>query len=308
MKGQRFLVTGGAGFIGSWLCERLLEQGNEVVALDNLSTGSIANVPAGAEMVLLDLVADDLDTVFGRFRPQVVIHCAARVSVVGSMEGPEQDLRDNLSATLRLLKTCAVHNVEKIAYLSSGAAIYGERDTPADEDAPVQPASFYGVNKYAAERYCAIGGLPWLSLRPSNVYGPRQRPDTEAGVVAIFVDRLRRGEPVDVFGDGTQVRDYIYVSDVVSAIIAALEGGLTGVYNVSSGCEYSINELVQLLGELTGKVVQVNRRPGRPGEIIRSRLSSRRLQSAVRWHPQVGFREGLRRCLDHFSLAVGKDQ
>ena len=226
LKRQAILVTGGAGFIGSWLCERLVALEHDVIALDNLSTGCLENIPSGARKIIADLATDDLDVAFSEIRPKTVIHCAGRVSVIASMEGPERDLRDNLLATLSLLKACRRHEVERVVFLSSGAGIYGERESPAEEDAPIRPISIYGVNKYAAERYCALSGIPWLSMRLSNVYGPRQRNDTESGAIAIFMDRIRRGEPIDVFGSGDQIRDFIYVSDVVDATTTAIEAGL----------------------------------------------------------------------------------
>lgn len=306
MKRQTILVTGGAGFIGSWLCERLVALGQDVVALDNLSTGCLENIPSGAGKFIADLATDDLDPAFSEFRPKTVIHCAGRVSVTASMEGPERDLRDNLRATLTLLQACRRHEVERIVFLSSGAGIYGERESPAEEDAPIRPISIYGVNKYAAERYCALSGIPWLSMRLSNVYGPRQRHDTESGVIAIFIDYIRRGKPIDVFGSGNQIRDFVYVSDVVEATTEALGAGLRGVFNVSLGRTHSVNELIRLMSELTGTAIDMNRRPSKTEEIVNSRLSSRKLQLATNWRPKVGLREGLRLCLEEMNMLPGQ--
>jgi UDP-glucose 4-epimerase len=306
LKRQAILVTGGAGFIGSWLCERLLALRHDVTALDNLSTGCLENIPSGARKVIVDLATDDLDPAFSEFRPKTVIHCAGRVSVIASMEGPERDLRDNLQATLKLLQACRRHEVERIVFLSSGAGIYGERESPADEDAPIRPISIYGVNKYAAERYCALSGIPWLSMRLSNVYGPRQRHDTESGVVAIFMDHIRRGKLIDIFGSGNQIRDFTYVSDVVEATTTALEADLHGVFNVSLGRTHSVNELIGLLAELTDTTIETNQRPSKTEEIVNSRLSSRKLQLATRWRPKIGLREGLRLCLRDLSLLPGE--
>ena len=306
MKRQAILVTGGAGFIGSWLCERLVALEHDVIALDNLSTGCLENIPSGPRKVIADLATDDLDPAFSEFRPKTVIHCAGRVSVIASMEGPERDLRDNLQATLKLLQACRRHQVERIVFLSSGAGIYGERESPAEEDAAIRPISIYGVNKYAAERYCALSGIPWLSMRLSNVYGPRQRHDTESGVVAIFMDHFRRGKPIDVFGSGNQIRDFMYVSDVVEATTAALEAGLHGVFNVSLGRTHSVNELIALLAELTDTAIKTNQRPGKTVEIVNSRLSSRKLRLATGWRPKIGLREGLRLCLRDLSLLPGE--
>ena len=296
------MVTGGAGFIGSWLCERLVTLRHNVVALDNLSTGCLDNIPIGARNVIADLATDDLDPAFSEFQPKTVIHCAGRVSVIASMEGPERDLRDNVQATLKILQACRRHQVERIVFLSSGAGIYGERESPAEEDAPIRPISIYGVNKYAAERYCALSGIPWLSMRLSNVYGPRQRHDTESGVIAIFIDRIRQGKPIDVFGSGNQTRDFTYVSDVVDATIAALEAGLQGVFNVSLGRTHSVNDLIGVLAELTDSAIETNQCHSKSEEIINSRLSSRKLQSATNWRPKVGFREGLRLCLEEMNM------
>ncbi len=300
------MVTGGAGFIGSWLCERLVALEHNVIALDNLSTGCLENVPTGARKVVADLATDDLDPAFSEFRPKTVIHCAGRVSVLASMEGPERDMRDNLQATLKILQACRRHQVERIVFLSSGAGIYGERESPAEEDAPIRPISIYGVNKYAAERYCALSGIPWLSMRLSNVYGPRQRHDTESGVIAIFIDRIRQGKPIDVFGSGNQIRDFTYVSDVVDATIASLEAGLHGVFNVSLGRTNSVNELIGLLAELTDTAIETNQRPSKTEEIVNSRLSSRKLQVATNWRPKVGLRQGLRLCLEELNLLPGE--
>ena len=300
------MITGGAGFIGSWLCERLIALQHEVIALDNLSTGSLENIPSGARTVIADLATDDLDPAFSELRPKTVIHCAGRVSVVASMEGPERDLRDNLQATLKLLQACRRHEVERIVFLSSGAGIYGERESPADEDAAIRPISIYGVNKYAAERYCALSGIPWLSMRLSNVYGPRQRHDTESGVIAIFLDHIRQGKPIDVFGSGNQIRDFIHVSDVVEATTAAIEAGLHGAFNVSLGRTHSVNELIAFLAELTDTAIETIQRPSKPVEIVNSRLSSRKLRVAVSWRPKIGLREGLRLCLQESNLLPGE--
>ena len=279
---------------------------NDVIALDNLSAGCLENVPPGIRTLNLDLVTCDLDATLSQFRPNTVIHCAGRVSVIGSMEGPERDLRDNLQATLKLLQACRRHEVERIVFLSSGAGIYGERESPAEEDAPIRPISIYGVNKYAAERYCALSGIPWLSMRLSNVYGPRQRDDTESGVVAIFIDHIRRGKPINVFGSGDQIRDFIYVSDVVEATTTALEANLHGVFNVSLGHTHSVNELIRLLAELTDTAIEINPRPGKAEEIVNSRLSSRKLQLATCWRPKTSLREGLRFYLEALNMLPSK--
>lgn len=307
---MRVLVTGGAGFIGSHIVESLLKEGVEVAVLDNLSTGKRENVPQGIYFYKVDLRdREGLERVFREFRPTHVSHQAAQASVKVSVENPLLDFEVNLLGGLNLLEAARKWGTEKVLFASTGGAIYGEvpEGERAEETWPPKPKSPYAASKAGFEHYLsAYGqnfGLKWVSLRYANVYGPRQDPHGEAGVVAIFAERVLKGEPVTLYarktpGDDGCVRDYIYVGDVVRAHNLALRS-LEGVYNVGTGEGYTTQEVLLAVAQAAGREPQVNPAPPRPGDLERSVLSPAKLL-AHGWRPQVGFQEGIRLTVEHF--------
>ncbi|GLV47653.1 UDP-glucose 4-epimerase [Thermus sp. LT1-2-5] len=307
---MRVLVTGGAGFIGSHIVESLWREGVEVAVLDSLATGKRENVPQGLYFYKVDLRdKEGLERVFREFRPTHVSHQAAQASVKVSVENPVLDFEVNLLGGLNLLEACRKWGVEKLLFASTGGAIYGEvpEGEAAEETWPPRPKSPYAASKAAFEHYLsAYGqnfGLKWVALRYANVYGPRQDPHGEAGVVAIFAERVLKGEPVTLYarktpGDEGCVRDYIYVEDVVRAHNLALRS-LEGVYNVGTGEGHTTREVLEAVVEAAGKAPEVKYAPPRPGDLERSVLSPLKLM-AHGWQPQVGFGEGIRRTVEYF--------
>ncbi|GAA6733360.1 NAD-dependent epimerase/dehydratase family protein [Thermus oshimai] len=307
---MRVLVTGGAGFIGSHIVEDLLKAGLEVAVLDNLSTGKRENLPQGVAFYEADLRdREALEGVFQAFRPTHLSHQAAQASVKVSVEDPLLDFAVNLVGGLNLLELARKYGVEKLVFASTGGAIYGEvpEGEAAEETWPPKPKSPYAASKASFEHYLsAYGqnyGLRWASLRYGNVYGPRQDPHGEAGVVAIFAERVLKGEPVTLYarktpGDEGCVRDYIYVEDVVAAHRLALLS-LEGVYNVGTGEGRTTLEVLQAVAEAAGRTPEVRPAPPRPGDLERSVLSPAKLM-AHGWRPKVGFREGIRKTVESF--------
>jgi UDP-glucose 4-epimerase len=291
----RAVVTGGAGFIGSHTVDALLERGDEVHVVDNLATGRRENVDAAATLHEHD-IRNPLDGLFTEIRPEVVVHLAAQADVGTSVAEPLLDLEVNVLGTLNVLEAARGHGAQ-VVFSSTGGAIYGDCERPAREDDAREPVSPYGTSKLAAEEYLAtwnrLHGTRHVALRFANVYGPRQLAKLEGGVVAIFSDRLRAGENVTVYGDGRQTRDYIYVGDVVAAVLAAI-GVAGGTYNVGTGKETSVLELFEAMRRVAGVHAQAEHAPARPGEARRSVLDASRAERALEWRPQFSLEEGLR--------------
>jgi UDP-glucose 4-epimerase len=305
---MRTLVTGGAGFIGSNLVDALLDRGDEVTVVDDVSTGRRENLaPAlerGAELVEADIRdARAMVELFERVRPEVVFHLAAQIDVRHSMADPAADARVNVEGTINVLNAASAAGVRRFVNSSTGGAIYGEGQiVPAPEDHPVAPIAPYGMSKFCAESYCSmfrrIHGLSTVSLRYGNVYGPRQDPLGEAGVIAIFCGKLLDGGQPTVYGDGLQTRDYDYVGDVVAANLAAAGTEGAGPYNVGTGRETTVLELVDTLAELEGgRPFEAQHAPERPGEVRRIAIDPSRARDELGWEPRVGLREGLERTL-----------
>lgn len=295
---MRALVTGGAGFIGSHLVDALVAGGAQVLVLDDLSRGRKGFVNPRASFVRADLAAPEAAEAVLRFGPEVVFHLAAQASVPASLADPVADARTNVLGTLNLLEACRRAGTRKVVYASS-AAVYGDpRYLPIDEQHPLSPLSPYGVSKYTVELYLgvyqAMHGLDWTVLRYANVYGPRQDALGEGGVVAVFVERLRRGEPLDVFGDGEQTRDFIYVGDVVRANLAAAYAGSGRVLNIGTGRATSVNTLIAELAALAGRPLKARYLPARPGDIRHSYLANGEARRSLGWEPAVALTEGLR--------------
>ncbi len=309
---MRALVTGGAGFIGSNLVDALLARGDEVAVVDDLSTGRRENLDgalaAGAALLEADIRdGAALNALVAERRPEVVFHLAAQIDVRKSVADPAFDASINVGGTANVLEAARTAGVRRVVFGSTGGAIYGEgegQQLPLAEDAPIAPLSPYGQSKFAAEGYLALYerlyGLSAVSLRLGNVYGPRQDPLGEAGVIAIFCGRLGVGERPTVFGDGKQTRDYIYVGDVVAAALAAAASEATGPLNVGTGVETDVLELAERLGELGGaESFEPELAPPRPGEVQRISIDPGRAERELGWRAQTSLAEGLRLTLSN---------
>ncbi len=310
---MRILVTGGAGFIGSHVAHTYLAAGHEVTVVDNLTSGRRANLPPGVRFAELDLRdRDGLARLCREFAPEVVCHQAAQVDVRRSVSDPAFDAEVNIVGMLNLLEAARANGAARFIFASSGGAIYGEQECfPAPEDHPVNPISPYGVSKLAGEKYLgcyrAVFGLPYVALRYANVYGPRQDPFGEAGVVAIFTSKLLRGEQPVINGDGLQTRDYVFVADVARANLLALAPGASGAYNIGTGRETDVVTLFDELARLTGSAAPRAHGPAKAGEQRRSVLDAGLAASALGWHAEVGLAEGLAATVDYFRAAAGSE-
>jgi UDP-glucose 4-epimerase len=291
----RAIVTGGAGFIGSHVAEALLARGDEVHILDNLASGARENIPDGANFHERD-IREDLSELFDELRPEVCFHLAAQADVGTSVERPDYDAEVNVLGTLRILEG-ARRNGAQVVFSSTGGAMYGECERPAREDDARQPLAPYGASKLAGEEYLAtwnrLHGARHVSLRFANVYGPRQLAQLEGGVIAIFLERMAADEPTQIFGDGRQSRDFIYVSDVAQAMLAAA-GHDGGVYNVGTGVETSVLELHALCRRVAGSDRGPELAPARLGDLRRSVLDPSKVERDLGWRPAYDLESGLR--------------
>ena len=308
---MRILVTGGAGFIGSHVVDAYVAAGHEVIVVDDLSTGRRENLNPRARFHQLDITDPAVVDLVRDARPAVLNHHAAQMDVRRSVTDPLFDARVNILGTVNLLEGARRANVRRVLFVSSGGAVYGEQEAfPAPESHPTNPVSPYGVSKRAGELYAffyqAEYQLPFVALRYANVYGPRQDPHGEAGVVAIFSGRMLRAEPVAVNGDGKQTRDYVYVGDVARANFLALESTATGPFNIGTGVETDVNALARLLLEATGGRSQVRHGPAKPGEQRRSVVDCRRAAEVLGWRPQVPLAEGLGRTVEWFRAQAAR--
>jgi UDP-glucose 4-epimerase len=307
------VVTGGAGFIGSNLVDALVERGDEVAVVDNLSTGKRENLDQalanGARLVEADIRdSQALIDVFEEVRPDVVFHFAAQIDVRKSVADTALDATINVVGTINVLEA-ALRVGARVVNSSTGGAIYGEgKIIPAPEDHPAEPEAPYGQSKFAAEGYLELyrrlHGLSTISLRYGNVYGPRQDPLGEAGVIAIFCGKLNEGDKPTVFGDGLQTRDYVYVGDVVAANLAAAESQATGAFNIGTGRQTSVLDIVEALGEIAGRDFQAELAPERPGEVRHIALDYTRAREQLGYEPKVGLRDGLERTLQSVSSSA----
>ncbi|HJT21426.1 MAG TPA: SDR family oxidoreductase [Nitrospira sp.] len=307
---MKVLVTGGAGFIGSHLVDRLVQEGHEVIVVDNLSTGKRRNLNRASRFYKLDIQGWRLERVFRNERPNVVMHLAAQMDVRKSVQDPIFDAQVNILGTLNVLEQSVKHGVRKIVFSSSGGAIYGEQDVyPAPESHSTKPLSPYGLSKLCGEQYLSyfqrVGGLQVVSLRYANVYGPRQDPEGEAGVVAIFIQKLLNNEQPVINGNGRQTRDFVFVEDVVEANLAVMGQEAEGIYNVGTGVETSINDLFRILVQHTGSTCKEVHGPAKKGEQARSVVDSSKLRQEMSWEPKMNLTDGLKRTVEYFRERMG---
>ncbi len=306
----RTLVTGGAGFIGSHVVDAYLAAGLDVAVVDNLATGSRANLSSGARFYEVDIRdATALEQVFAVERPELVSHQAAQASVKLSMEDPPRDAQINVLGSLNVLEACRKYGVRKVIYAGTGGASVGEpKYLPVDEDHPVEPLSPYGADKHAVEHYCTLYqhnfGIETTILRYANIYGPRQDPRGEAGVIAVFAGLMLAGQRPVVNGTGDQERDYVYVGDVARANLLAVEKGSGRMYNIGTGVSTSVNALFDRLAELTGHDQPRQNGPAMPGEVFRIYVTNDRARAELGWEPTVGLNEGLRLTVESIRASV----
>ncbi len=300
---MRILVTGGAGFIGSHLTDSLIADGHSVTVLDNLSSGSLENLPKGVTLFERSIV-DDLTPVFEKAKPEAVFHLAAQIDVRKSVENPLWDAQQNIIGALNLLDACNRYGCKRIIFSSTGGALYGETEQlPTPETHPTFPESPYGIAKrtveYYLQFYARVHKFSVCVLRYGNVYGPRQALKGEAGVVAVFTKKILKGEQCTIFGDGKQTRDYVFVRDVVDANLVALHKKLVGTYNVGTSTETSVNELYTQLSKLLNYPWKAQHAAAVPGELQRSCLRTEPL--SVYWHPRYALDRGLAETVDWFK-------
>jgi len=301
---SKILVTGGAGFIGSHIVDAYVAAGHEVVVVDNLSSGQRGHVPARVKFVQMDIRDPALRSMFEQERPEIVNHHAAQSSVAVSVNDPRLDADVNILGTLNLLMQCVEFGTKRVIFASTGGAIYGEPDRiPVDETHPARPISPYGISKLVGEiylQYFASRGLEWAVLRYSNVYGPRQDPHGEAGVVAIFAQAILAGRTPTIFGDGRQTRDFVYVGDVAAANLRALDAPTGQIANIGTGIETTVNDLFAKLADLCEFRGKPAYAPPRPGDVRHIALDVTRAKTWLKWAPQVSLDEGLSRTVKWF--------
>ncbi|HEX9787462.1 MAG TPA: NAD-dependent epimerase/dehydratase family protein [Candidatus Binatia bacterium] len=306
---MRIVVTGGAGFIASHVVDAYLERGHEVHIFDDFSTGQRSNLDSKAELHEVDIADPRAARSIERIKPDALSHHAAQMDVRHSVADPGFDARVNIIGFINLLEACKNSGVKKVVFASSGGAVYGEQDTfPAAEDHVTRPASPYGVSKRAGELYLSYYqqafGLPYVALRYGNVYGPRQSAKGEAGVVAIFLALLLTGKTPVINGDGEQTRDYVYVGDVVSANVAALDSSFVGAVNIGTGVETDVVTIFQHLRRAVGSDIEAVHGPAKTGEQRRSCLDPRRAARVLGWRPRMALADGLRRTAEFYRETV----
>ncbi len=306
---MKVLITGGAGFIGSHVADLLIKDGHQVIVIDDLSKGKKENLPENVSFYPVSITDPSIAEIFSDEKPETVIHHAAQVSVVSSVKDPAGDMEINIKGTICLLEEAVKHKVEKFIFASTGGAVYGEQDCfPADENHPLKPISPYGAGKLSAEKYLYFYhkayGLKYTVLRYSNVYGPRQDPHGEAGVVAVFTQKMLNGEEVVINGTGEQTRDFVFVKDVAMANRMALDHDFNGELNISTGTETTINQLFSLLKLIIPTSISDKHGPALSGEQLRSVLSWERAEKELGWKPRIKLREGIEQTVLFFKNGV----
>lgn len=302
---MKILVTGGAGFIGSHIVDKLIEQGNEVIVVDNLSTGYRENINPKAKFYQTDITSKDLHEVFSIEKPQYVFHQGAQTDVQTSLKDPTYDAMVNIIGTINVLEECRKNGVEKIIYASSAAGYGNNLNLPLKEEEGINPLSFYGVSKHTPEHYFPIYqelyNLEYTILRYANVYGPRQISKGEGGVVAIFTSMMTDKKQPKIFGDGKQTRDFIYVEDLADANIKAIKNGNGEIINISSQKQTSVIDLFKIINELLGDSLSPIFSPERPGEIRDNSLANAKAERLLGWGPSTSIEKGLQKTLDFYN-------
>lgn len=296
----RVCVTGGAGFIGSHIVDTFLAQGDEVFVIDDLSSGSKENLDPKAELLVSDIRSKESSDFLKRIKPNVIVHAAAQISVRESMSDPKADADINILGMLNILQSFSASNLPHFVFISTGGAMYGEQQNlPARESDTPDPTSFYGLSKRCSELYLDLWsrsfGLQHCVLRLANVFGPRQNPHGEAGVVAIFHDRLLQAEQPTIYGDGEQTRDYVFVSDVAKAVEAVASKKVSGVYNIGTASETSVNELYAMICDILEMKVSALEGPPRAGEQKRSSIAADKAKEVFSWAPETTLAQGLKK-------------
>ena len=303
---MKILVTGGAGFIGSQVADAFIADGHDVYIIDNLSTGNEKNINHKAQFLKYDINSPDILKIFEKEKFDAVNHHAAQIDVRKSVNDPIFDASINILGTINLLQSCIKTGVKKFIFASTGGAIYGEQEYfPADENHPTKPVSPYGITKLTIEKYLFFYkneyGLNYTILRYANVYGPRQNPLGEAGVVAIFTNKLIKNENPIINGNGNQTRDYVFVEDVVKANIINLNNNSSDIYNVGTGIETSVNEIFSKLNKISGGIAEEKHGPAAKGEQLRSVITSDKLYKKFDWKPSVKIDDGLKKTFNYFE-------
>jgi UDP-glucose 4-epimerase len=291
------VVTGGAGFIGHHLVRALQDRGDDVLVIDDLSGGIRGGLSAGTRVEQLDITRDDLAHAIARWRPSIVYHLAAQVSVARSMQDPEHDLAVNALGTLRVVLAVKAASVPRLIFTSSGGAIYGDTAMPATETSLPKPLSYYGAHKLLAEQYVRWSGVDYAIARPSNVYGPDQRTGVDGAVIAAFISAARHSSMLVINGDGTQRRDFLHVADLVSGLLLLGDCSESGTWNISSHEATSVLDLARLLEQLMGRPAKIMHGDRRPGDVDESQLASDQIR-LLGWSPRVSLADGLRQLLE----------
>ena len=303
---MNILVTGGAGFIGSQIADRYLELGHNVIIIDNMSTGVKEFINPSAIFYEMDICDESIGRIFEKHKIEIINHHAAQIDLRKSVEDPRFDIYVNVSGSVNLLENAVKHKIKKFIFASTGGAMYGEHEYfPADENHPARPYAPYGINKLAVEKYLFfynhVYGLDYIVLRYANVYGPRQNPHGECGVVAIFTEKILNNILPVINGDGLQTRDYVYVNDVVNANVLALGKTAPDIYNVGTAKETDVNFIFQHINKAAGKNFEEKHGPPKKGEQLRSVLSYEKLKNALGWTPKVDMEKGLKATAEYYK-------
>jgi len=302
----KILVTGGAGFIGSHLVDKLIEKGHQVVVVDNLATGKKENLNHKAKFYEVDICDSKISQIFEEEKPEVIFHFAAQIDVRKSIKDPIENAKVNILGALNILENCRKISVKKFIFASSGGAIYGDTDViPTPETHPENPESPYGIAKLTVEKYLNFYkktfGLNYIVLRIANVYGPRQDSKGEGGVIAIFCDKMLKDEQPTINGDGEQARDFVYVDDALESALLGMESEKSGVYNIGTGKETSINEIFRRIKELTNSNCKEVYGPAKQGEQKRNCLDYSKAKEKLNWQPKYDLEEGLKETIKWFK-------
>ncbi|MDO9399722.1 MAG: NAD-dependent epimerase/dehydratase family protein [bacterium] len=299
---SKILVTGGAGFIGSNLVDKLINQGNEVVVIDNLSTGKKENINPKVKFYNADICSLAIDEIFKNEKFDYVFHLAAQIDVRVSVANPEFDNKVNAIGSYNIFKNCGLNKIKKVVFISTGGALYGDCLKPASEKTLIQPVSPYAIHKYSAERYLELCydlyNLDYVVLRLANVFGPRQYSGGECGVIGLFTYNIANNKSSTLYGDGSKTRDFVYVSDVVVACLKAITVKQRGVFNIGNGKEISILQIINVIKKIAGKKFIYKQEKNRIGEVQRSVLDSAKAKKILDWEPRVKLEQGLKNTID----------